>query len=462
MKRLTLTMLTLLGLAIAATTSAQTPEEKAALKAAQKEAKTQMTRGIALREEVNTLYNEILAERAKGEKAKQAVIDNNTQLIKEKSTEANDLLLTALASGNVEEKKLFDLCDALDFVSSQLLNPELEKASQHEEFDTLLFAKSVDGVCKGCYGVLQYGNPKDEVQKTTMANDKVKMPKLLTYYAYLCFFYVETKNLDGAAEAFDKYASFADTYPLVANDEAVLNPQYPVSQFAFNLYYTAYEMKDVENCEKYYPQALEFEDPDSHTFVVSSRPQLYKELGDTVKWKQALEDVVQQYPGEEAGETAMQNLLSIAGTQGTEAMTREADRLLAAFPQSKVAHYGKGYSLFAQEKFQDAYEYFKKSTDIDPQYYDGAFMAGTSLYRLALENYYQYIDNKKYKTDAEMKQAEETYVKSYFRQAKDYFETCQTLEPDKVDDWAGPLQNIYKNLDEADKAAEMTRLLKGA
>ncbi|MCD8265671.1 MAG: tetratricopeptide repeat protein, partial [Prevotellaceae bacterium] len=205
--------------------------------------------------------------------------------------------------------------------------------------------------------------------------------------------------------------------------------------------------------------ALEYDDPESHNFVISSRPQLYKELGDTVAWKAALEDLVQDYAGEDAGETAMQNLLSLAAVQGTEAMTAEAERLLGLYPDSKVANYGKGYSLFAQEKYEEALPYFQKAVDIDPDYIEGNFMAGMTLYRHALENYYQYIDNKKYKTDAEMQEAEETYVKSYFRQAKDYFETCRTLEPDKVDDWAGPLQNIYKNLDETEKAEEMGSLL---
>ncbi len=457
MKRLLLTLLTLTAICSA---WAQTPEEKAALKAAQKEAKALMTKGITLRDAVNTLYNERQDEQAKGEKAKQEVIDAKTMQIKDKSIEAQDLLLQAINSGNIEEKKLFEACNALDFVSSQLLNPELELAAAHEEFDTLLFAKSIDGVCQGCYGVIQYGNPKDETQKVTIETDKLKMPKLMIYYAYLCLFYTETKNLDGAAQAFDLYAGFADKYPLVADDDAWINPQYPISQFAFNLYYTTYDHKDVVNCNRYYRQALEYDDPESHNFVVSSRPQLYRDLNDTVMWRKALEDVVAQYADEEVGETAMQNLLSIAGTQGPEVMTAEADRLLSAYPGSKVANYGKGYSFFAVQNYPDALTYFEKAVEIDSQYPDAIFMCGTTLYREALDNYYKYIDSKTYRTNAEMQEAEETYVKSYFRKAKDYFESYRELAPDKVDDWAGPLQNIYKNLDENEKASEMEALLK--
>lgn len=458
MKRIFLTMLMC---AVFGTTFAQmSPEEKAALKAAQKEAKAQVSEGIKLRDEVYTLYNAVIAEQGKGEKANQKVVTENTASIHEKSKVANEALLKALASGHVADKQMFDACKALDDVSTQLLNPELNKAAAHETFDTLLFAKAVDGVCKGCYGVLEHGNKKNELQKPTILQDGLKMPKLMTYYAYLCLFYTETKNLKGASDAFDKYVNFAKDYPLVANEPEVVNPQYPPSQFAFNLYYTAYQLKDVEACEKYYPLALTFNDKTSHDFVVSSRPQLYRELQDTAKWVAALEEVATKHAGTDAGETAIQNLLSIAGHHGNAEMAKAADELLAKFPTSKVANYGKGYSFFAQEKYEESLAYFQKSVEIDPEYAEGHFMCGTSIYRQALANYYKYIDSKKYKSAAEMNAAEEKYVKSYFRKAKGYFERCRELNPTRVDDWAGPLQNIYKNLGEKEKAAEMTELLK--
>ncbi len=452
--------MTLVAVALCGSAMAQTPEEKAALKAAQSEARSQMKEGIALRDEVNTLYNTIQTEQAKGEKAKQGIIDAAQMKIREKRDRATELLTIALASGHIEAKKLFDACKALDDVSAQLLNPELAKAAAKEDFDTLLFARAVDGVCQGCYGTIAYGNRKDVNQGPSVQMAEMKMPKLMIYYAYLCIFYTETKNIPAAAAALDKYANFAANYPLVANDDQVKNPQYPVEQFAFNLYYTAYQMKDVELCEKWYPMALQYDDADSHTFVTSSRPQLYKEMGDTVKWRQALLDVIDMYPGTETAETAQQNLLSIAGSQGREAMTKEADRQLSAYPNSKVANYGKGYSLFSQEKYEESVPYFVKALEIDPSYGEGAFMAGMALYRQALDNYYKYVDSKKYKTTAEMQAAEEKYVKSYFRKAKEHFENYRDLEPERKDDWAGPLQNIYKNLGENDKAKEMSDLLK--
>ncbi len=451
-------MLVALGMFQAA--MAQTPEEKAALKAAQKEAKSQMNEGIALRDEINTLYNANQAEAAKGEKAKLELIEQNKVSIKAKGLEAIDVLQKAIASGHVEEKKLFDTYKALDDVSAQVLNPELNLAAKNEPFDTVAFSKSVDAVCQGCYGVLQYGNEKNELQKPTIEADKLKMPKLMVYYAYLTLWYTQSKNIKGAEAAFDKYRSFATDYPLVAEEESVKNPQYPYSQFAFNLYYTAVEMKDVQLAEKYYEQALEYKDESSRNYVAMSRPQLYRDAGDTVKWVAALEDVAKTYSDSEAGENALQNLLSIYSHQGNDVLQAKAKEILEAAPNSKVANYGYGYSLFASEKYEEAKTYFDKALELDGSYTNALYMAGMCEYRQALDNYYKYVDSKKFASQAAMTAAEQKYVVAHFKAAQPYFEKLRELKPEPVDDWASPLQNIYKNIGETAKAAEMGELLK--
>ncbi|MBQ9559578.1 MAG: hypothetical protein IJV08_06285 [Bacteroidaceae bacterium] len=443
--------LTMLMCAAVGTTFAQTPEEKAAIK----EAKSQVSHGVKLRDEVLLLYSANVAEEAKGEKKKQSLIDENAHQIKAKSLEAHASLTKALKSGRVAQKQQFDAHKALDDVSTQLLNPELNLAAAKQTFDTLTFAKSVDGVCDGCYGQIEYANPKDEAQKLALANAQLKMPKLMTYYAYLCIFYSETKNLDAAIAAYDKYANFAKNYPKVANDEAVKNPQYPVSQFAFNIYYIAYNMKRFDVCEKFYDEALTFPDEGSHNFVVSSRPQIYLQQGDTANWVKALEHMIEAEPNSQNSEVATQNLLAHFSKQGPQAMSDFADRVLAKNPENKVANYGKGHSLFAQEKYTEALAYFKKSVEIDPEYVDGNNMCGTSLYRQAAENYYKEIDGKKFKTQKEVEEAENRLVKDLYREAVQYFEKCRELAPEQPETWAGPLQTIYRNLGEKEKAAEL-------
>lgn len=448
--------LSLLMLAAINTAFAQmTPEEKAAAKAAEKEAKSLVAKGIKLRDEVNVLYKANQDEFAKADKKDQGLIDANIATIKEKSLEANELLMKALQSGAVPEKQLFNAYKALDDVSSQLLNPELSKAAAKETLDTLTFAKSVDGVCEGCYGQLEYGNPKHYEQGPIYTQAVQKMPKLMVYYAYLCIFYIETKNLDGAMAALDKYAAFAKKYPKAAEDELVKNPQYPVSQMAFNIYLTAFNAKRYEICEKYYELASQFNDPESHNFVLSSRPQIYLENGDTLNWVKGMEKIIKETPESANAEIAAQKLLAYYDKKDASLMNAFADQLLEQNPGSKIANYGKGYSLFAKGKFNEAVPYFQKAVEADPDYLEGIYMAGMSLYRQGTENYYKEVDGKKFKTTAEMQAAEENFVKKYYREAATYFEDCRDKASDKPDMWALPLHTIYKNLGEKGKAAEV-------
>lgn len=458
MKKVFLSLIAL-GMFSVARAQQLTPEEKAALKAAQKEAKTEMNAGIKLRDQVLMLNTAIQEEQAKGEKADQEEIKANQAQIKEKSLEAIDHLQKAMRSGMIADKKMFEPSKALDDVATFALNPELNLAADNQPFDTLAYAKAVDAVCEGCYGVIAYGNKKDELQKMPILQSEVKMPKLMTYYAYLTLWYTQDKNVKGAEQAFEKYKNFGKDYPLVAENEAVKKPQYPFSQFAFNLYYTAYELKDAELAEKYYREALEYPDAGSHSFVIASRPQMYKDMGDTVKWVGALEDLVTEFGDEEVGENALQNLLAIYSHQGNEVMAKKVNEILAKNPDSKVANYGKGYSLFAAEKFVEAKQYYEKAISIDPTYANAWYMAGMCEYRAGMDNYYKYIDSKKYTSVTAMKEAEEKYVRTHFRAALPYFEKLREMKPEAVDDWASPLQNIYKNLGEADKAKEMEQLL---
>ena len=455
MKKIFLSMLMLVA---AGTAFAQmTPEEKVALKAAEKEAKTQVTQGMKLRDEIELLLTANKAEIEKGNKANQDVLDKNNAQIKVKATEAVEVLEKALSGGYVAQKQQFPANQALYRVGGILFSPELNKAIAHETMDTLAMSKGLDAYCGGCYGMLQYGNPKNVDQQEPMKEaDRVK-GTMMEYYSYLAYFYMQNKNLDGSIQAFDKYAGFAKKYPKWASEDFVKNPKTSPSQLAFNIYYIAFTQKRYDVCEKYYEQALAYDDEESRNFVLSSRPQICLEQGDTINWLKGMEKIIEVSPEGANAEIAAQKLLAYYDKKDKKLMSEFADKLLAKNPTSKIANYGKGYSMFAEGKFMDAVPYFQKAVEVDPDYLEGIYMAGMSLYRQAAENYYEKIDGKTFKTTAELQNAEETLVKSLYREAATYFEQCREKAADKPDMWASPLQNIYKNLGEKEKDFERER-----
>lgn len=457
MKKIFVTMLMCVA---ASATFAQTPEEKAALKLAQKEAKAQVSQGIKLRDEVDALFMANQQEQMKKDKANKELIKKNEVAIKEKSLEAINHLQKALGSGHVAEKQLFEANRALFNSGKYVFSPELNKAAAHEPFDTLVMATALDAYCDGCYEMLDKGNPKDYVQRPLMEAAAGEVSRMMPFYSYVAIFNMQSQNLDGSIQAYDRYASFAEKYPKWANEPSVKNPETPASMLASNIYSIAFNKKRFDICEKYYEDALQYENESNNDFIVSSHPLIYLQQGDTAKWIDESTKMIVAHPNKAYSEIAMQNLMAHYSKQGPEAMGKFADDMLAKDPESKMANYGKGYSLFAQEMYHEALPYFQKSVEVDPEYVEGNNMCGMSLYREAAANYFKYIDGKKFKTQKELTDAENKYVRDVYRQAVGYFEKCRELAPDNTDIWAGPLNTIYKNLDERAKAAELEPYLK--
>lgn len=420
-------------LAAAGSMMAQTPEEKAAAKAAAaaekaavKEATSQMSQGMKLRDEVMALFTANQAELAKGDKANADVVAKNEANIKIKSQQASDLLAKALRSGKIVEKKQFDGWKALDDVSSQLLNPELQLASQNQAFDTVCFAGAVRNVADALHGQLKTGNPKDELQKPALATAGLKLPKIKTYFAYLTMFYIQDKRIPEASAALEEYIGFETKYPEVANEPEVKNPTTPPAQLAFNIYYTAYQQKDWATMEKFYDQAMKFDDPDSHNFVVQSRPQMYLQQGDSAKWEACMKEMIKADPKSEGAETAIWNLCAnLAKNSDNDKLNAFIDECLSLNGESKSANIWKGRFLKTQRKNTEAIKYLEKAGEIDPNEAMVQELIGECYYDIAIENNKDItakIDKRKYANQAAANKDIEAKVKTNMRKAIEYFE----------------------------------------
>lgn len=490
-------------LLMAGSAFAQTPEEKAAAKAAkaaakaaEKEATDLMTAGMKAKAEVDALFNTIQTETAKGAKANQGLIDESLITLHQKALEGVNTLNKALKSGNLPDKKLYEAYYASDVLATHVLNPELQKAAQSQPFDTLLFAKSVSTVADACVGQLKYGNPKDEMQKVNISSVQAKLPRILEFIAYSCSFSLANKDLAATCASFDQYCTFPERIA-----EAETNPAYKMksqlnptlkAQLAFNIYYTAFTQKDVETMGKYYEEAAKFDDAESHAFVLQSRTQVYLQNGDTLKWVEATRANIFADPSSEANENAIQNLLAYyQRSKGVAEMAKFADEVLAAAPESKIANYGKGYSLFAQEKFEEALEYYKKTVEIDPNYLEGYYQCGTCLSNIGAANNRRinddadkgkYTKTTKIKFTNNMTEAQEraanaamaaanketqaamdkdinAKVVPYYRDAIPYFEKVRELTPDKPERWAYELRQCYYVIKDKAKQEEMDKYL---
>lgn len=443
---------------------AQTPEEKAAAKAAKaalreatKQANKKLSDGMACATEVQTLYQAIQMEQQKGESSNDLLIAENEAKIQTVSLEGIALLTEALSTEYIKDNKKFQAYKALDDMATMVLNSELVKASKKEPYNREALASSIFAITDACHGQLTWGKEEDQTQNLSIQSVKLKFPKTHTYYAYLCQFCIEAKDLEGAQKALDAYINFPVKYPEVADNEIVKNPEYPASQFAFNIFYTAFNDKNVELMDKYYDLALQFDNKESHNFVLRAKPQMLKDQGKTEEWIVAMKEMIALAPDSEVGEIGMQQLMSHYNSAGNEAVDAYTKELVEKYPESKVANYCRGFAFYAKSDFSNAITFFQKSVEIDPDYADGVYNCGYCYYQNALEKARE-ISGKKMKSQAAIKAAEDE-VKGLFAKAAPYFERYRELEDKDPSKWASPLKVIYNNIGEKEKAAEMDAYL---
>ena len=443
---------------------AQTPEEKAAEKAAKaalkeatKQANKKLSDGMACATEVQTLYQAIQMEQQKGESSNDLLIAENEAKIQTVSLEGIALLTEALSTEYIKDNKKFQAYKALDDMATMVLNSELVKASKKEPYNREALASSIFAITDACHGQLTWGKEEDQTQNLIIQSVKLKFPKTHTYYAYLCQFCIEAKDLEGAQKALDAYINFPVKYPEMADNDIVKNPEYPASQFAFNIFYTAFNDKNAELMDKYYDLALQFDNKESHNFVLRAKPQMLKDQGKTEEWIVAMKEMIALAPDSEVGEIGMQQLMAHYNSASNEAVDAYTKELVEKYPESKVANYCRGFAFYAKSDFSNAITFFQKSVEIDPDYTDGVYNCGYCYYQNALEKARE-ISGKKMKSQAAIKAAEDE-VKSLFAKAAPYFERYRELEDKDPSKWASPLKVIYNNIGEKEKAAEMDAYL---
>lgn len=440
--------------------TAQTPEEKAAakeakaaLKEATKQANKKLSGGQKCAAEIRMLNQAIQMEQQKGESSNVQLIQENEAKIQGKSLEGINLLTEALATGYIKDSKKFAAYKDMDDMASTILNKELISASKKQPYDRAALAASVFAITDACHGQLVYSNPKDPSQELIIQAVRLKFPKTHAYYAYLCQFCIEAGDLDGAQKALDAYINFPLKYPEVAENEIVKNPEYPATQFAFNIFYTAYNQKNMELMDKYYDMALQFDNKESHDIVLRAKPQILKDLGKTDEWIAALQEMIAIAPDSEVGEIGMQQLMAHYNGIGNDAVDTYTQQLVEKYPNNKMANYCRGFAFYAKNDFDKAIEFFQKSIDIDPNYADGVYNCAYCYYQNALEKARE-ISGKKMKSQAAINAAE-AEVKGLFAKAAPYFERYREMAPTESDKWASPLKVIYNNIGEKEKAAEM-------
>jgi len=133
-----------------------------------------------------------------------------------------------------------------------------------------------------------------------------------------------------------------------------------------------------------------------------------------------------------------------------ESACESARKALEINPQSVVAYYNLGYSLYKLDKFDEAIANLNKAIEVDPSYAGAYHILGSIYYDKAVKLNREFVDT-------ESQEAMEEAPKMY-GEAEKYFRKVLELDPDNAKNYMFYLGNIYFGLTEDDKALEEYRI----
>ena len=413
--------------------------DKAALKQLQKEAKAQMAEAQKINEAITAKINEKTA--------------SEDEIISE-CKKGQALIRKAIKSGGIPENKLGEAYKISADFALQPHNILLKHAVDKVPFDTAFFYTNLKLMTDALQGELQH----TKVTKGDTGNEHYLKSKAYNlaqcgdYYIYAAQFNSESGQYDKALEAFDIAMNYTKKYPEVA-DQAKL--RITNEQIAYYAYHTAHEAKNYGKMDELYEQALGFADGALGTKQV--RAASYLERGDSTAWANYVRDLTLAEPttSEDFIQMLIGYYLKKDKETGTDQMMPYVDEILAKEPNILIAQYGKAYKLFESEKYDEAFEAYKKCTEIKSDYYDAWYQCGLCKYRkaLALNATVSSIKNQ-----TEAKKALEN-TKNLFGEAIPFFEKARECAPDEPQKWAFELRQCYSVTGQAAKAAEMDKLL---
>ena len=332
----------------------------------------------------------------------------------------------------------------------------LQHAVNKEPFDTAFFYSNLKSMTDALQGEIKNTKiTKGEAgNEAHIKNRLANLAQCGDYYIYAAQFNSESGKFDKALESFDIAMNYTKKYPEVA-DKAQL--RITNDQIAYYAFHTAHEGKMYDKMDALYDQAVQFAEGALGTKQV--RASSYLERGDSTAWANYVRELTLSAPKE--NQDFIQMLIAYYIQKDKNAgpdsnlMMPYVDEILGKDPNILIAQYGKAFKYFESEKYDEAFEAYKKCAEIKDDYYDAWYQCGLCKYRQALALNAK-VSSIKNQTEAK-KALEDT--KALFGEAIPFFEKARECAPDEPMKWAFELRQCYSVTGQAAKAAEMDKLL---
>jgi tetratricopeptide (TPR) repeat protein len=261
------------------------------------------------------------------------------------------------------------------------------------------------------------------------------------------------KNLDDALKDWAMYLDSSSDEFFTGVD--MTKDQYR-SEIAYYAGLVAYQKKDYVTAEKYAKMAAE--DPakagEANEILLFSKKETLKTKEDSLSYVATLKDLHKQHPDE----SRYFNLLMDYYTRANDmkALKEWTEEEIAIDPTNKMAWALQGEVQMNNREWDAAVESYKKALEIDADFVQCVFNAGICLNSKAIDLKDQLAD----KNTGKLTVANADKVKAVLGDAREFMERVKELDPDQEKvKWLYPLYQIYYNLGDKEKAAELEKQL---
>lgn len=353
---------------------------------------------------------------------------------------------------NPETKDQAETWNVAGFIQRRQSEKQMESAYLRQPYDTMQVYKSALEMCKyylKCDELAQIPNEKGKIKnkyrKANAAAIKGERGNLINGGIQ---FFNEEKNKE-ALEYFGMYVSLP-SQPMFAEDEEI-KVDTLLPQIAYYASLAAMKMEDYPSVLKYAPVAQD--DKEVGKYAMEFVSTALKAEGDTAKWIVSLQEGVKKYPEHSF---FFGNLIDYysSSKKFDEAMAF-ADEMIAKDPSNPFNTYVKGYLYHNMEDYDKALEFYKKTTELDPNYAEAYSNIGL-IYCLKAQDYSEKatsdVNDPKYAEDM-------AKLKTFYEEAKPYYEKARQLKPDQKDLWLNGLYRVYYNLQMGPEYEEIEKLM---
>ena len=374
--------------------------------------------------------------------------------------QAAKILAPALTSAETTDKAAaWNLqCEIMQskFAAIQTQQVEAQVKKDGAKFDTLGMHRAAVAAMEAalkCDEFDRQPNEKGKVKIRFRQANQQKMQNTRLALINAGLFEYNHKNNENALKNWRLYLDSANDEFFTGVDMTQDNYR---SEIAYYAGLVAYQMKDYVNAEKYAHMAAQ--DPakadEANEILLFSKKENLKTPADSAAYVTMVKDLHKQKPEESRYFNLLMDYYTHAGNM--KALQEWAEEEIAMNDENKMAWALKGEVQMNDRQWDAAVESYKKAIELDPSFIQCVFNAGVCLSTKAIDLKDQLAD----KQTGKLTTANANKVKEILAEAKGFMERAREIDPEQEKvKWLYPLYQIYYNLGDKAKAAELEQQL---